>query len=380
MTIPSFLKIYNEIISIPSISAADATIDQSNQALINQLAEWFEALGFRITITPVPNTRNKFNLLASYGEGRGGLLLSGHSDTVPFDEGQWQKNPFQLTEIDNKLYGLGTADMKGFFAFILEALRDIDLTQLKKPIHILATADEETTMSGAIYFAKTASLAPDCAIIGEPTGLVPIRAHKGHIANVIKVIGKSGHSSDPDKGVNAIEIMHQVIARLLTLRDKLKQQYHNVSFAVPYPTMNLGRIHGGDSANRICGCCELVMDIRPLPEMSIENLYDLLCQELAPVIAQWPGRLSVSYQNDPIPGYECQPDTPALKAIEALVGQPAETVNYCTEAPYLNQLTPTIVIGPGSIEQAHQPDEFLDMDFIKPTDLLLKQFIQRFCQ
>lgn len=379
MSIPSFLNMYNELISSPSISSSNPELDQSNKLVIEKLADWLEELGFTITLEEVPFSRNKLNLLASYGTGTGGLLLSGHTDTVPFDEEQWTKDPFKLTQQDNRLYGLGTIDMKGFFAFVLEAIRDIDLTKLKKPLHILATADEETTMAGAIYFAKTATLKPDCAIIGEPTGLIPIRAHKGHVANVIKVIGKSGHSSDPEKGINALEIMHQVIARLLKLRNKLKTKYHNDSFQIPYPTLNLGHIHGGDAANRICGHCELVMDMRPLPDMHLEDLYELLHKELKPIMQQWPDRIAIEYENMPIPGYECLAQSPALKQVESLAKHQAETANYSTEAPYINQIAPAIILGPGSIDQAHQADEFLDMDFIKPTDLLLKKLITSFC-
>lgn len=379
MAIPSFLTLYSELIRLPTISATDPSLDQSNRLLIDKLATWFEALNFAVTINAVPDTRNKFNLLASYGHGTGGLLFSGHTDTVPFDVDQWQKNPFKLTESDGKLYGLGTADMKGFFAFLLETLNHIELNKLKKPIHILATADEETTMAGAIYFSKTSSLAPDCAIIGEPTSLIPIRAHKGHVAKVIKIIGRSGHSSDPSKGINAIEIMNEVISHLLRLRQQLQQRYHNTSFAIPYPTLNLGHIHGGDAANRICGCCELVIDIRPLPGMSLDELHALLQQTLLPIMQQWPNRLSLAYEHSPTPGYECRTNTSALKAIEQLVGQQAETVNYCTEAPYLHAIAPTIVLGPGSIKEAHQPDEFMALDFITPTDLLLKRLIHHFC-
>ncbi|MCO6524363.1 MAG: acetylornithine deacetylase [Candidatus Schmidhempelia sp.] len=379
MTIPSFLTLYSELISLPTISASDPSLDQSNRLLIDKLASWFETLHFDVTITAVPNTRNKFNLLASYGKGTGGLLFSGHTDTVPFDIDQWQKDPFRLTESEHKLYGLGTADMKGFFAFLLEALKSMELNKFKKPIHILATADEETTMAGAAYFAKTATVAPDCAIIGEPTSLIPIRAHKGHTANVIKIIGHSGHSSDPTRGINAIEIMNNVISQLLCLREQLQQRYYNSCFAIPYPTLNLGKIHGGDSANRICGCCELVIDIRPLPDMSLDELYALLQKTLSPIMRQWPNRLSLAYEHKPTPGYECHTNTSALKAIEQLVGKQAESVNYCTEAPYLHTIAPTIVLGPGSIAQAHQPDEFMALDVIKPTDLLLKRLIQYFC-
>ncbi|MHC9396164.1 M20/M25/M40 family metallo-hydrolase, partial [Serratia ureilytica] len=141
--------------------------------------------------------------------------------------------------------GLGTADMKGFFAFIVDALRDMDLTQLKRPLHILATADEETSMAGARYFAASTTLRPDFAIIGEPTSLQPIRAHKGHLSNAIRITGQSGHSSDPERGVNAIELMHESISHLMDLRNTLKERFNNPAFVIPYPTMNFGHIHGG---------------------------------------------------------------------------------------------------------------------------------------
>ena len=384
MKLPSFIEIYNELITIPTISnVADAKLDYSNKLLVEKLANWLADLGYKIILTPIPNTRDKYNLLATYSNNTndtlGGLLLSGHTDTVPFDEGLWTKDPFKVTEFDNKWYGLGTADMKGFFAFILESLRDIDLKSLTKPLHILATADEEITMAGAAYFAQHAKLQPDCTIIGEPTSLIPIRAHKGFVSNVIRITGKSGHSSDPEKGINAIEVMHLVIGKLLELKQKLKNEYHNNSFAVPYPTMNLGIIKGGDAANRICGCCELIMDIRALPEMDIHSLYDLLCQTLQPIRNQYPNRIDIAYEVDPIAGYECQHDNPALQEVEKLVNQSAQTVNYSTEAPFLNQIAPTIVLGPGSIEQAHQPDEFVDMSYLKPTKATLQKLIQRFC-
>ena len=255
--LPPFIEIYRALIATPSISATEEALDQSNESLINLLAGWFRDLGFNVEIQPVPDTRHKFNLLASTGHGAGGLLLAGHTDTVPFDDGRWTRDPFTLTEHDNKLYGLGTADMKGFFAFILDALRDVDVTTLKKPLYILATADEETSMAGARYFAETTRLRPDCAIIGEPTSLQPIRAHKGHMSNAIRIQGQSGHSSDPARGVNAIELMHDAIGRIMQLRDLLKERYHFEAFTVPYPTLNLGAIHGGDASNRICACCEL---------------------------------------------------------------------------------------------------------------------------
>lgn len=149
--LPSFIELYRALIATPSISANDAALDQSNERLINLLAGWLSDMGFRVEVQPVPGTRKKFNLLASYGQGPGGLMLAGHTDTVPFDEGRWTRDPFTLSEQDNKLYGLGTADMKGFFAFILDALRDIELHKLAKPLYILATADEDLNGRGSLF-------------------------------------------------------------------------------------------------------------------------------------------------------------------------------------------------------------------------------------
>ncbi|EKN6008094.1 acetylornithine deacetylase [Yersinia enterocolitica] len=390
MKLPPFIELYRALIATPSISATDSALDQSNEALINLLAGWFADLGFRIEIQPVPDTRHKFNLLASIGEnsvgkkssgeGSGGLLLAGHTDTVPYDEGRWTRDPFTLTEHDNKLYGLGTADMKGFFAFILDAVRDIDASTLSKPLYILATADEETTMAGARYFAASTQLRPDFAIIGEPTSLQPVRAHKGHISNAIRITGQSGHSSDPARGVNAIDLMHESITELMKLRTTLQERYNNPAFAIPYPTMNFGHINGGDAANRICACCELHMDIRPLPGLTLSDLDELMAEALAPVSARWPGRLSIDQLHPPIPGYECPTDHHMVGIIEELLGERTAVVNYCTEAPFIQQICPTLVLGPGSINQAHQPDEFIDMAFIEPTRELIGQLVDHFCQ
>ncbi|EPU8565597.1 acetylornithine deacetylase [Yersinia enterocolitica] len=390
MKLPPFIELYRALIATPSISATDSALDQSNEALINLLAGWFADLGFRVEIQPVPDTRHKFNLLASIGEnsvgkkssgeGNGGLLLAGHTDTVPYDEGRWTRDPFTLTEHDNKLYGLGTADMKGFFAFILDAVRDIDASTLSKPLYILATADEETTMAGARYFAASTQLRPDFAIIGEPTSLQPVRAHKGHISNAIRITGQSGHSSDPARGVNAIDLMHESITELMKLRTTLQERYNNPAFAIPYPTMNFGHINGGDAANRICACCELHMDIRPLPGLTLSDLDELMTEALAPVSARWPGRLSIDQLHPPIPGYECPTDHHMVGVIEELLGERTAVVNYCTEAPFIQQICPTLVLGPGSINQAHQPDEFIDMAFIEPTRELIGQLVDHFCQ
>lgn len=374
-----FLQRYQQLIEIPTISSLEPQFDLTNRPLIELLASWLADFGFKTEIIKVEGSREKYNLLATYGEGESGLLLAGHTDTVPFDEGRWQFAPFKLTEKDGKFYGLGSADMKGFFAFVVDAVSQIDLSKLTKPLRILATADEETTMLGARTFAQHAHIRPDCAIIGEPTSLKPIRAHKGHLAEAVRIIGKSGHSSDPANGVNAIEIMHQATCNLLALKHRLQQDFRNELFKVPYPTMNFGNIHGGDALNRICACCELQLEIRPLPHLAVQDLQDLLQQSLAPLIEEYGDRIEIRHLHGGIPGYECEHSAQIVQVVEKLLGEKCEAVNYCTEAPFINQLCPTLVLGPGAIEQAHQPDEFLDSRFVRPTQALLTKLIHHFC-
>ncbi|EIQ83751.1 peptidase M20/M25/M40 family protein [Yersinia pestis PY-03] len=180
--------------------------------------------------------------------------------------------------------------------------------------------------------------------------------------------------------MNAIDLMHESITQLMALRTTLQERYHNPAFTIPYPTMNFGHINGGDAANRICACCELHMDIRPLPGLTLSDLNELMTEALEPVSQRWPGRLSIDELHPPIPGYECPTDHHMVGVIEKLLGERTAVVNYCTEAPFIQQVCPTLVLGPGSINQAHQPDEFIDMAFIEPTRELIGQLVDHFCQ
>ncbi len=380
MSLPTFLNLYKDLIAIPSISSTDTSWDQSNLTVINQLATWLEELGFSNEITEVPNVPGKYNLISTYGSGDGGLLLAGHTDTVPYDEAGWDTDPFKVVEKDERLYGLGTIDMKGFFAFIIEVLKNTDLTKLNKPLRILATADEETTMSGAQAIATQKPIKPDYAIIGEPTGMVPVVMHKGHMSEGIRITGHSGHSSDPDKGLNAIEIMHLVIGELKKVQQTFKDKYHNKHFAVPYPTLNFGAINGGDSPNRICGCCDLHIDMRPIPGISTNELFITVKESLSEIEKRYPNCVDIYHLHEPIPPYQCPQHSDLINQAEIYTGNQAQSANYCTEAPFIEQLgCDTIVLGPGHIAQAHQPNEYLDLSFVKPTQDVINKLIQRYC-
>lgn len=384
-TLPSFMDMYRDLIAAPSVSCLEPTWDISNRQVIELLGLWLSSLGFHVEIQELERQAGKYNLLASIGPepadgSAAGLLLSGHTDTVPWDEGRWTRDPFTLTEADGKLFGLGSADMKGFFAFVIEAIRDLDLSKLNKPLRILATADEETSMAGARELHRFANLKPEYAVIGEPTNMVPVRMHKGHSTDCIRITGKSGHSSNPAAGVNAISIMHEVLGSLKTLEQSLKDKFHEPAFAVPYPTLNFGHIHGGDAANRICACCELHMDMRPLPGMRIDTLNEMLQNTLAPIQERYPNALDIIAMHEPIPGYETKADAALVRLAEAISGQKAEPANYCTEAPFIHDLgCETIVMGPGSIRQAHQPDEYITLAEVKPAQQQLRELIVKTC-
>nr|WP_201777793.1 acetylornithine deacetylase [Thalassomonas actiniarum] len=378
--LPDFTDSLKQLIASPSISSTQSSWDQGNLDIIQLLATWFEQLGFSIQIQPVPHSNNKYNMLARLGSGEGGLLLAGHSDTVPFDEDRWHSDPLSLTSRNDKFYGLGTCDMKGFFAFILQASRQLDAKKLQKPLYVLATADEETTMAGARFFAQSQLIKPDVAIIGEPTSLVPVIMHKGHMSHRITVQGQSGHSSQPALGVNAIEIIYQVIGRLIRLKDTLEQNYHNDAFDVPAPTLNLGAIQGGDNANRICGFCSLDLDLRSLPGISDDELIHWLNDSLKELAESYPGRINIEELHPSSPSFEQKKPSKLISLAEEISGHQCCAVNYATEAPYIQQLgCQTIVLGPGSIEQAHQGDEYLAFDQITKTEELLMKMIQHYC-
>lgn len=368
-----------ELVARPSVSSVSPDWDQSNESVIQFLAERFAAQGFRIDVQPL-DIAGKSNLVASLGAGEGGLVLAGHTDTVPCDPGLWASDPFALQEREQKLYGLGTADMKSFFALVLAATAGLHADQLKHPLVVLATADEESSMRGARALAQAGKPLGRHAVIGEPTGLQPVRLHKGILMERIRVVGRSGHSSNPALGSNALEGMHAVIAALLNWRGALEQRVQDPDFAVPVTTLNLGRISGGDNPNRICGQCELDIDLRMLPGMHCAPLR----QELRDVVAMaLEGRgLESGFDAlfDGVDPMATDAAAPIVAAAEALTGAPAGAVAYGTEAPYLAQLgMDVVVLGPGAIDQAHQPDEYLALDGIEPGVEILQALIRRFC-
>jgi acetylornithine deacetylase len=378
MPLPSFKDQFAALIAAPSVSCTQASRDQSNRPVIDLLSNWLGDLGFACEVQQV--SPGKFNLLASYGSGPGGLVLAGHSDTVPFDEALWQSDPLKLTEVDGRWVGLGSCDMKGFFALVIEAVQPLLSQRFQQPLLILATCDEESSMSGARALAAAGRPLGRVAVIGEPTGLRPIRLHKGIMMERIDILGRSGHSSDPSLGHSALEAMQDVMLELRGLRSQWQTEFNNAQFTVPQPTLNFGCIHGGDNPNRICGQCSLEFDLRPLPGMQPEALRAAIRQKLQPLAERHKVTIDFAPLFPSVAPFEQSADSELVRLAERLTGHAAASVAFATEAPYLQQLgCDTLVLGPGDIDCAHQPGEYLEMSRIEPSLRLLRELIEHYC-
>jgi acetylornithine deacetylase len=377
---PSVIPMLATLVAEPSISCTVRALDRGNRAVVDHLAGWLEALGFRISLMTLPGRPGKANLIATLGSGEGGLVLAGHTDTVPFDEALWTHDPFRLTERDGRLYGLGTCDMKGFFPLAIEAVRRIDVRRLRAPITIVATADEETSMAGARYLVESGLPKADFAVIGEPTSMRPVIGHKGFTMLSIELHGASGHSSDPALGRNALDAMQAVMAEVIAFRRALSARYSNPAFEVATPTLNLGCLRAGDNPNRICGHAELQIDLRMLPGMDNDDIRQELKARLERVAEPYRTPLSLSEINPPVPPFATPPDAPLARRLEQLSGCRAGTVAFSTEGPFLQQLgIETVIFGAGNIAQAHQPDEYLAIDQLEPAIGVLAQLIADCC-
>ena len=369
-----------QLVSTPSVSSTDPSWDQGNREVIDLLATWLTDMGFSTEIQEVAADGAKANLIATLGSGSGGLVLAGHTDTVPFDEGRWQSNPLALTERDQRLYGLGSTDMKGFFPLAIAAASQFLDKPLRQPLILLATADEESSMNGARQLAAAGRPKARAAIIGEPTSLVPVRMHKGIMMEAVRVTGRAGHSSNPDLGNSALEGMHAVMGELMAYRQQLGERYHNEFFKIAVPTLNLGCIHGGDSPNRICGQAELHFDLRMVPGGDNATVHGEIEQRLAEMASRHALDIELRPLIQDVAPFAESADSELVRLAEKLTGHSSEAVAFATEAPFLQQLgMETIVMGPGSIDRAHQPDEYLELEQIQPCIALLQQCIRHYC-
>jgi acetylornithine deacetylase len=332
------------------------------------------------------------NLFATIGTPRdGGVILSGHFDVVPATPSGWTSDPFRLRAADGRLFGRGAVDMKGFLAVALAAAPAFArrANELDRPLHLAFTYDEEIGSFGARqlapYLAKL-PFKPDVAIVGEPTGMVPIAGHKGGIELIAEVTGRSGHASIPGKGVNAIYAASRFITFLEEQASALALRPHAGSrFDPPCTTISVGRIDGGEARNIIPRSCRFLWEVRPVPEEDVDALMTRLYAAAASIDqdlrVQHPDAGLTVIEEARYPGLDPAQAGRALALVQDLwdTGAP-EVVSFGTDGGYFASAgISTLVIGPGSMRQAHQPDEFIaEADLAKGLSFL-DRLLEKLC-
>lgn len=369
MSLDTTRAILADLIAFPTVSS------ESNLALIAYATDRLTDCGARISMM-LDETGQKANLFASIGpECDGGIVLSGHTDVVPADETEWKSDPFQLREDQGLLYGRGTCDMKGFIAASLALAPEFAALELKKPVHFAFTFDEEVGCLGGqqlVAELKRQEIKPAIAIIGEPTEMRIIEGHKGCYEYTTEFHGLEGHASNPDLGVNTIEYAVRYVSRLMEIGAQLREAVPESPFTPPWTTIQAGRIAGGTARNVIAGHCALEWEMRPVRRADVDFVkrnIQVYCEEvLLPAMRSvYPSAHIHTHIVGEIDGLEPTSENEAKAIVAALTGATsADVVAFGTEAGLFQQLgISTVVCGPGSIAQAHKPDEFVSLTQLK---------------
>ena len=370
---PETLKILSELIKFQTVSGT------SNIKLIEYCEKKLSKLD-ATSFKTFDETKKRVNLFATINGKKklngGGIILSGHTDVVPASAKEWSSDPFVATEKNNKIYGRGSCDMKGFIACSLALAPYFASQNLKKPIHFSFTYDEETACQGApimIKELKKRNINCSICIVGEPTSMKAVQAHKGCYEYSAHFTGLAGHGSAPDKGVNAIEYATRFINKLMELREELKKRKpKNSVFTPPYTTLQIGRIKGGLARNVIADQCVVDWELRPVvPEdgefvnKNIEAyVKDVLLPEMKKVYPKADIKKEIIGE---IIGFNKEEESDAINLICNLTGDNSrDVVSFGTEAGLFQEIgISTVVCGPGSIEQAHKIDEYISFDQLK---------------
>ncbi len=360
-----------------------ATVSRdSNLELIAFIRDYLADLGVDSELI-YNDERTKANLFASIGPtDRGGIVLSGHTDVVPVEGQAWTVDPFVLSESEGRLYGRGTADMKGFIAAVLAAVPMLLRCRLRLPVHLAFSYDEEVGCLGVrpmLERLQARAHKPVLCLIGEPTELRPVLGHKGKLAMRCQVRGAACHSAYAPYGVNAIEYAARLIGKLGDIGTRLAQpQWHDRRFDPPFTTVQTGTIKGGRALNIVPQDCEFDFEIRTLPGYDAQEVVDELHRyardQLLPGMHAVQADTSIGLQPlSAYPGLATAPDSEAAQVLALLSGsQEFGTVAFGTEGGLFHEAgIPTVVCGPGSMDQGHKPDEFISLEQLAACDALL---------
>lgn len=349
------------------------------------IAEWtagyLRECGASTTLIPSQD-ESHFNVFATFGpRDVPGLVLSGHLDVVPAGETGWRSDPFVLTAKDDLLFGRGSTDMQGFIACVLALANELVACSKTRPIHVALSCDEELGCRGVPSLLRALPqlcTLPAGAVIGEPTGLVPVCGHKGKAAYRLTVQGTPGHSSRPDLGLNAIHGLSAVLSRIVGEEKKLSAGPFAEAFEPPFSTMQCGIIGGGQAINIIAGEAALEVEVRAIPGIDPVQL-------LSPVLACCESLTEAGYQTNceclaNYPAMKIDTDAPLVTAVVNSAGRAAiDAVSFGTEAGLFQKAgIPSIVCGPGDINRAHKPNEYIARNELKACCRFLRTLVHTF--
>ena len=373
------IEILRRLVGFESVTAAP------NHEVIAFIATFFEGLGASVRRLQSPRF-DKENLWVTFGGDRpGGIVLSGHIDVVPVAGQEWVHPPFEMTREAGRLYGRGTTDMKGFLACVMAVAARIDPSRLARPVHVAITFDEEVGCLGArelVDFMEEAAIHPRAILVGEPTGMAVVDRHKGSVGFTTTITGRSAHSSQVHLGFSAITLAAELVSFLVALGTAQTQAVADPSFPYPFPSVNVGTIRGGEVRNIVAPTCSFDWEIRPILPAQLLTLRRAFDGHVEDRLAGF--RRAGNF----VPTIEtrCVYDTPPLVADRAaaaaglalkLMGSnETAAVSYGTEAGLYQEAGHAVVVcGPGDIQQAHTPDEWIEIDQLEVCMAFLNRVV-----
>jgi acetylornithine deacetylase len=372
---------------LSDLIALDTTSHLSNRPLLNYVIDILR----RHQVEPllIWNTdHSKANLWATIGPiAPGGIILSAHTDTVPVDGQVWTSDPFRLDDrVGDRVYGRGSCDMKGFIASVLAAVPKLVEANLKRPIHLSLSYDEEIGCVGVLSLVEHLKANPVGAafcIVGEPTDMQPVIGHKGGRSYKVRVHGSEAHSSLAPQAVNAIEYAAELITFLRSVAGRMREGAHDDLYDVPHSTLSTGIIHGGSAINIVPRSCEFTFEFRFLREIAPEAIMDEIRkyanETLLPQMRVIAPEADITFENIyDYPWFAIDPHHELVTLTKNWAGSNTQKkVAYGTEAGHFSESLriPTIVCGPGSIEQAHKPDEYITREQLRRCDSFLGQVV-----
>jgi acetylornithine deacetylase len=375
---------------IERLIAFNTVSRDSNLGLIEWVRDYLHGLGATSRLT-YDASGKKANLFATLGESKKpGLILSGHTDVVPVDGQKWDTDPFVAVERDGKLYARGSADMKGFIGVALtqapKFLSALNANRLDAPLHYALSYDEEVGclgVRGLIRDLQENGIRPAGCVVGEPTSMQPIIAHKGTHKFRCAVHGREAHSSYVTYGVNAIEYAARLVVYIRQIADRLAQfEQRDLGFAVPYSTLSTGLIRGGIAVNVVPKDCEFQFDMRTLPQASPDALYEeikayaeVLAREMRAIDPE--SGIDLSWASQTIGLAASETDAIVQWAMRLSRNTKAGKVSYGTEAGLFQQLgVPTVICGPGDIAEAHRPNEFVALGQLAQCEAFMSRILE----